>query len=109
MHYDYRRLERFVVPLLAVSFVLLVLVLVPPFGQEINGTRRWFRAGPVSFQPVELAKLSLLLYLAAFLTRRQEMMASFSRGLLPLLLVAGGMAGPARAPPDKGGAVRFGF
>src|SRR5262249_25976960 len=52
---DYRRLERLVVPLLVVSFVLLVLVLVPPFGQAINGTRRWFRGGPFSFQPVELA------------------------------------------------------
>src|SRR5215468_4204239 len=59
---DYRRLEKLVVPLLAVSFVLLVLVLVPPFGQSINGTRRWLRLGLVSFQPVELAKLSLLLY-----------------------------------------------
>jgi len=102
---DYRRLERLVVPLLAASFVLLVLVLVPPFGQEINGTRRWFRAGPVSFQPVELAKLSLLLYLAAFLTRRQEAMASFSRGLLPLLLVAGGMAGLTMLQPDMGNAL----
>ena len=53
MLFDYRRLERLVVPLLGLSLVLLVLVLVPPFSQEINGTRRWFRAGPVSFQPVE--------------------------------------------------------
>src|SRR5215813_15332860 len=102
MHYDYRRLERLVVPLLAVSFVLLVLVLVPPFGQEINGTRRWFRAGPVSFQPVELAKLSLLLYLASFLARRQEMMRSFGQGLLPPLLVAGLMAGLTIVQPDLG-------
>src|SRR5215468_9244282 len=43
MRFDYRRLERLVVPLMAASFVLLVLVLVPPFGQEINGTRRWLR------------------------------------------------------------------
>src|ERR1700730_3888967 len=99
MHYDYRRLERFVVPLLGVSFVLLVLVLVPPFGQEINGTRRWFRAGPVSFQPVELAKLSLLLYLASFLARRGEVVESFARGLLPLLLMAGAMAGLTMLPP----------
>ncbi|HEV2055625.1 MAG TPA: putative lipid II flippase FtsW [Methylomirabilota bacterium] len=105
MLFDYRRLERFVVPLLAVSFVLLVLVLVPPFGQEINGTRRWFRAGPVSFQPVELAKFSLLLYLAAFLTRRQEMLETFSQGLLPLLLVAGGMAGLTMLQPDMGNAM----
>ena len=67
--FDYRRLQRLVAPLLVLSFALLVLVLVPPFGQEINGTRRWLRLGPVSFQPVELAKLSLLLYLASFLAR----------------------------------------
>ena len=70
--FDYRRLERFVVPLLAASFVLLVLVLVPPFGQEINGTRRWLRLGPVSFQPVELAKLSLLLPVASHVARRVQ-------------------------------------
>jgi len=105
MLFDYRRLERFVVPLLAISFVLLVLVLVPPFGQEINGTRRWLRLGPVSFQPVELAKLSLLLYLASFLTRREEAMESFARGLLPLLLMAGAMAGLTLLQPDMGNAM----
>ena len=105
MLFDYRRLERFVVPLLAVSFVLLILVLVPPFGQEINGTRRWLRLGPVSFQPVELAKLSLLLYLASFLARREEAMATFSRGLLPLLLMAGGMAALTLLQPDMGNAM----
>ncbi len=99
---DYRRLERLVVPLLVASFVLLVLVLVPPFGQEINGTRRWFRGGPVSFQPVELAKFSLVLYLAAFLARRQALMSSFGQGLVPPLLVAGLMAGLTILQPDLG-------
>src|SRR5439155_22559225 len=99
---DYRRLERLVVPLLVVSFVLLVLVLVPPFGQAINGTRRWFRGGPVSFQPVELAKFSLVLYMAAFLARRQALMSSFGQGLVPPLLVAGLMAGLTILQPDLG-------
>jgi hypothetical protein len=99
---DYRWLERLVIPLLVVSFALLVLVLVPPFGQSINGTRRWFHVGPVSFQPVELAKFSLVLYLASFLTRRQEVIARFTEGLLPILLVAGGMAALTLAQPDLG-------
>jgi len=99
---DYRNLERFVIPLLVVSFVLLVLVLVPPFGQSINGTRRWFHVGPVSFQPVELAKFALVLYLASFLTRRQEVLARFTEGLLPVLLVAGGMAALTLLQPDLG-------
>ncbi|PYM75967.1 MAG: stage V sporulation protein E [Candidatus Rokuibacteriota bacterium] len=103
--FDYRRLQRLVAPLLVLSFALLVLVLVPPFGQEINGTRRWLRLGPVSFQPVELAKLSLLLYLASFLARRGEVVESFGRGLLPLLLMAGAMAGLTMLQPDMGNAV----
>ena len=99
---DYRWLERLVMPLLGLSFALLVLVLVPPFGQSINGTRRWFHLGPVSFQPVELAKFSLVLYLASFLTRRQEIIARFTEGLLPILLVAGSMAALTLLQPDLG-------
>jgi len=105
MTVDYRRLQRLVIPLLVVAFVLLVLVLVPPFGQAINGTRRWFRVGPLSFQPVELAKLALVVYLAAFLTRQGEVIESFRRGLLPLLLVAGSMACLTLVQPDLGNSI----
>src|SRR5512132_3289264 len=48
---DYRRLEKVVTPALIVAGVLLLMVLIPPFGQAINGTRRWIRLGIVSFQP----------------------------------------------------------
>jgi len=102
MTMDYRRLERLVTPLLVLSIILLVLVLVPPFGQSINGTRRWFRVGPLSFQPVELAKFSLVLYLAAFLARHQEMVRSFGKGLMPLLMIAGLMASLTLLQPDLG-------
>src|SRR2546428_894027 len=86
---DYRRLERFVLPLLVVSVALLVLVLIPPIGQAINGTRRWIRLGPVSFQPAELAKLTLVVYVAAFLGRKRDSLDDFRQGLLPPLAVAG--------------------
>ena len=99
---DYRRLEGLVVPLLLVAGVLLVLVLVPPIGQAINGTRRWIRLGPVSFQPAELAKLALVVYLAAFLARRRDVLGDFRRGLLPPLAVAGVLAGLVLAQPDLG-------
>jgi len=102
MRLDYRTLERLVIPLLALSFVLLVLVLLPPFGQSINGTRRWFRIGPLSFQPVELAKFSLVLYLASFLARRPDAVRTFGRGPLPILLMAGAMAGLTILQPDLG-------
>jgi cell division protein FtsW len=79
-----------------------VLVLVPPLGQSINGTRRWLRLGPLSFQPVELAKFALVLYLASFLRRREAVLGSFCHGFLPVLLVAGAMAGLTVLQPDLG-------
>src|SRR5919106_1836819 len=99
---DYRRLERFVLPALIVAGVLLLLALVPPFGQAINGTRRWIRFGLVSFQPAELAKLVLVVYLAAFVARRQEQLNDVRRGLLPPLLVAGAFAALVFVQPDLG-------
>jgi cell division protein FtsW len=105
MRLDYRRLQGFVVPALLLSLVLLVLVLVPPFGQAINGTRRWLRLGPVSLQPAEFAKLALVLYLAAFLSRRAESLGDFRRGFLPPLLVAGCVAGLVVSQPDLGNCV----
>lgn len=105
MAVDYRRWRAWVAPLLGLSVVLLVLVLLPAFGQEINGTRRWFRWGPVSFQPTELAKLALVLYLADFLSRRQVAIAGFWRGFLPPLVVTGVLAGLILRQPDLGSSV----
>jgi cell division protein FtsW len=99
---DYRRLERLQWPILIAAAVLLVLVLVPPFAHPINGTRRWLRLGPVSFQPAELAKLALVVYLAAYLARRREGLEDFWRGLLPPLAIAGGLAVLVLAQPDLG-------
>jgi cell division protein FtsW len=66
---DYRRFERLALPLLVGAVALLVLVLLPPLGQAINGTRRWLRVGAVSFQPVELAKFAFVVWVAAYLAR----------------------------------------
>jgi cell division protein FtsW len=99
---DYRLLEKAVLPLLIIAGVLLVLVLVPPFGQAINGTRRWIRFGPVSFQPAELAKLALVLYLAAFLAKRRGDLTEFRTGAAPALAVAGLLAGLVLVQPDLG-------
>jgi cell division protein FtsW len=99
---DYRRLERLTVPLLIVSVILLVAVLIPPIGQAINGTRRWIRLGPVSFQPAELAKLVLVIFLAAFVAARREKLNDFWRGFLPPLAVAGVLGGLILLQPDLG-------
>jgi cell division protein FtsW len=105
MAVDYRRWRPLVSPLLALAFVLLVLVLVPPFGQSINGTRRWLRWGHFSVQPTELAKLVLVVYLADFLARRQAVIGSLWRGVVPPLVVTGGVAGLVLLQPDLGSAL----
>jgi cell division protein FtsW len=99
---DYRRLERLQWPILIAAAVLLVLVLVPPFAQPINGTRRWLRIGAVSFQPAELAKLALVVYLAAYLARRREGLAKFWGGLVPPLAISLTFALLVLAQPDLG-------
>ena len=99
---DYRKLEGLVLPGLILAGVLLLLVLIPPFGQAINGTRRWIRLGPVSFQPAELAKFALVIYLAAFVARRSDETSDVRRTLLPPLLVAGAFAALVLVQPDLG-------
>jgi cell division protein FtsW len=99
---DYHRLERLHWIGLAAAGVLLVAVLVPPFAQPINGTHRWLRLGPVSFQPAEVAKLALVLHLAAFLARHRERLSEFRAGVMPPLAVAGLLAALVLAQPDLG-------
>ena len=57
-----------------------LLVLVPGFGVEVNGARRWFAAGPIQFQPSELMKLALVLYVARYLADHPKRMRSFTPG-----------------------------
>ncbi|MBK8481235.1 MAG: putative lipid II flippase FtsW [Proteobacteria bacterium] len=99
---DYRTYRGWVYPALLATFALLVGLLVPGLGTHVDGATRWFRLGGVSFQPSELAKLSLILYLAHSLAAKQEQIRSFSVGFLPHLLVAGLLAGLVLKQPDLG-------
>jgi cell division protein FtsW len=69
------------------GLALLVLVLVPGFGREVNGARRWLDLPVVSVQPSELMKLAAVLYAADYTTRKHAVMKSFRKGLLPMLAV----------------------
>ena len=102
---DYRRIEKLVLPLLALAAVLLVLVLIPGLGVSVNGSRRWLRLGPLSFQPAELAKLALVVYLAAFLARKREQLDDFWHGLVPPLAIGGILAVLVLLQPDLGNAI----
>ena len=69
------------------SVALLVLVLIPGFGREMNGARRWLDLPAFSLQPSELVKLSAVLYAADYTARKHAVLKSFRRGLLPMLAV----------------------
>jgi cell division protein FtsW len=88
MRFDYRRLRnpRFIFPALAVQLILLMAVYLTPSRHE---THRWFYAGPLSFQPSELAKLVLVIFFAYFLDLRQGSVNDVRHTLLPLGLVTG--------------------
>ncbi len=97
-------------PLLFLTLTLLVLVLFPQFGREAGGAQRWLRiGGGFSFQPSELAKLALLIYLADYLARKQDKLKNFWRGFLPPLLMVGGMVGLIFLQPDMGTGVFLGM
>ncbi len=73
--------ERLAFPLLVVAILMLVLVLIPGIGHEVNGSRRWLRFG-TSFQPSELARVLLLTYLASYVVRRQVELKDELKGFL---------------------------
>jgi cell division protein FtsW len=86
---------------LAVAFGGLLLVLIPGFGMEVNGARRWLGAGSFQLQPSEIAKLALILYAASFLAANPERARSLG-GVRPLLIVGAGLAGLVVIEPDLG-------
>lgn len=89
---DFRIYRYFALPALFVSWVLLAIVLVPAIGHEAGGSRRWLDIPIVGgFQPAEVAKLAIVLYLAHWLDRRGRAAHGFRGGLIPFaLLVAPG-------------------
>ena len=99
---DYRRLRYLVPPLLLASFALLVAVLV--VGIAVNGARRWLTLGPATLQPSELAKLALVLWLAAYLSRTPAPQ-SLGELIRPIGVVFGAALGLILVEPDLGTAI----
>ena len=95
-------------PLLGFAFVCLLLVKVPGIGVSINGARRWLGAGPLQFQPSEVAKLALVLYSARMLAEKPGRIRT-PRSVSPVLLVAGTLVLLVASQPDLGTALVMTF
>jgi cell division protein FtsW len=105
---DYRVLRRLSMPLLVLSFALLVAVLLPGIGYRVNGARSWIGFGMFSVQPAEIAKLGLLLFCADLLARRAHRIDDARLTLVPILVVVGGTGMLMMAQPDLGGSIVLG-
>jgi len=82
-------LERFSLPLLFVAAAMLLLVLIPGIGHEVNGSRRWLRLGGFNFQASEATRVMVLVFIASYAVRREAELRSSLLGLIkPLLVVA---------------------
>jgi cell division protein FtsW len=89
-----------------VTVVALVLVLVPAFGVVQYGSARWLKIGPLpSFQPSELAKIAVVIYMADWLARKGRGVSRFTHGSIPFLIILSIIAGLVVVEPDMGTAV----
>jgi len=86
---NYHKWQQYSIWFMLGMLVLLILVLIPEIGHEVKGGRRWLRLGSFSLQPAELLKVVLIIYVASYLERKQELLASFFRGLTPNFIVTG--------------------
>lgn len=95
--FDYGKLRKFALPAFLLSLIFLILVLIPGFNREIYGGKRWLQLGPVGFQPAELTKLTLIIYLSTLFEKKKE--------LLPFLSLVGLILGLLLLEPDLGTAM----
>lgn len=102
---NYIVLRHLVFPLLGLCLVLMILVLIPGFGIEAGGARRWLSAGGFTFQPSELTKIAVVLYMAYSLVKKQDRLDDFVYGFLPYVVIMGIFVMLMILQPDLGTAV----
>ncbi len=100
-----RNWQRSYSPLLLLSFLLLIAVLVPGIGKEVNGATRWISLGIVRLQGSELVKLFVVIYIAGYLVRRKQQVQEEFTGFLQPVLLLGLLAWLLLKQPDFGAAV----
>jgi cell division protein FtsW len=85
--YDYWKLRRWTNLFLLANLLLLLAVFVPGLGFEAGGAQRWIRIGGLTMQPAELTKVAMVLFTAAYLSRKETRIQNFLKGVFPVLAV----------------------
>jgi len=86
--FDYKKLKKLAIPLVAIAIVTLLLVFVPGIGVENYGAKRWIGFGGLTLQPSEIAKFAFILFSATYLSKKPERSRTI-KGILPVLAVGG--------------------
>jgi cell division protein FtsW len=107
-HFPYRFLRYLAYPLLILALVFLAAIQIPEFGYSAGGAIRWFRFKSFTFQPSELARFSMIIYLAYSMSRKMDKIKDFYVGFLPHALVFGMFAALIIIQPDFGSVVILG-
>ena len=76
--------SHFIFILLLVSFILLIIVVIPTIGVKVSGARRWIKFGAIGFQPSEFLKITLVIWIAYFLTKKSDVLQNFTKTFLPI-------------------------
>lgn len=99
---DYRLWQKWALPFFIVTVILLLVVLIPGMGTTFKGAQRWFNLGGLSFQPAELCKLALIMYLAAWLTGSRQKVHTSLNGFLGFIFILGLLGVLIMKQPDMG-------
>lgn len=83
----YRLLEKFALPIFAISFLLLIALFIPGLGADYGTARSWLDVGPFSLQPSEFMKIALILYLAVWLQKREQLIQTLEQGFFPFAIL----------------------
>ena len=100
MRTDYRLYRRWAVPIMVVTIGMLLAVLL--IGIEGGGAKRWIGAGELTIQPSEFAKLTVIIYLAAWLSGKGDALRSFEHGMVPFVIIIGLVGGLIMLEPNLG-------
>ncbi len=108
MRVDYHRWRRYTTLLTVGSLALMVAVMVPGLGVNVNGSSRWLGYGALRIQPSEFAKMTVLLFVADLLARRSDRIDDLHLTLKPVLVVFGAFAALLMLQPNLGTAIILG-
>ncbi len=84
---DFKLYKKHANKILIVSFILLILVLIPGIGIVRNGSRSWFGIGPFGIQPSEIAKIAMIIFVSKYLSKYNDYMDNIKEYSLPILLL----------------------